>query len=80
MDLNLGVVSGCVRDVVKGRHNVASVVVVTWCAGEKVYGEVSEKGCGVAVKCLWGEMLKEFGAIRLLPDWNDEKFGEVKVG
>ena len=45
-----------------------------------MYGEVSEKRCGMVVECLRGEMVKEFGTIRLVPDGDDEKFGKVKTG
>ncbi len=79
MNLNLGVIAGCFGETVRRRHNVGVLAGVMWGAGEGVYGEVSEKRCGMVVECLRGEVVEEIDAFSLVPDGNDKKFRKVKV-
>ena len=43
-------------------------------------GEVFDKKDGLPVEVVSGDVLDVVDTVGLMPDWNDDKFSEVKIG
>ena len=77
LEFDLGVITRCVRCAMQTWNDVA--IAVMWCSGQGMEGEVSEEGDGVAVERLRGDVLNVSCAVKLLPNWDDEKFCKIKI-